>query len=46
MLEPHSDGDIIVSYKGDVETDLNTMLILEGMNCTPSERMIRVIIKR
>lgn len=46
VLEPHSDGDIIVSYKGDVETALNTMLILEGMNCTPSERMIRVIIKR
>lgn len=46
VLQPHSEGDIVIGYNGERATELNTMLILEGINCTPSERMIRVTIKR
>ena len=46
ILEPRSEGDIIISYSGEISNELNTMLILEGVEATPSERMIKVTIKR
>lgn len=46
VLEPGGEGDIVISYRGEATTTLNTMLILEGISATPSERMIRVTIKR
>lgn len=46
ILEPQSEGNIYISYSNETATELNTMLILEGVDATPSERMIKVTIKR
>ena len=46
ILEPRSEGEIIISYSREVANEFNTMLILEGVDATPSERMIKVTIKR
>lgn len=46
VLAPHAEGDIVISYNGELTAELNTMLILEGIEATPSEKMIRVTIKR
>ena len=46
VLEPGGEGDIVISYSGELTTELNTMLILEGVEATPSERMIKVTIQR
>ena len=45
VLEPHSEGNIYIGYHKE-PTQLNTMILLEGINCAPSERMIKVIINR
>lgn len=46
VLQPNQEGDIVIGYRGNIASDLNTILILEGVEASPTESMIRVTIKR
>ena len=43
---PGSEGNIFIGYKGAIASDLTTILILEGVEASPAERMIKVKLKR
>lgn len=46
VLEPNCEGEIVVWYRGDVASELSTILILEGVEAAPRERVIKVNINR
>ena len=46
VLKPGCEGNIFIEYKGDATSDLNTILILEGVAASPAERIIKVKLKR
>lgn len=46
VLMPGSEGNIFIGYKGAIASDLTTILILEGVEASPAERMIKVKLKR
>ena len=46
VLMPGSEGNIFIGYKGTIASDLTTILILEGVEASPAERMIKVKLKR
>lgn len=49
VIEPNNEGDIVISYTPSRELihDIETALIIEGCgNIRPSERMIKIVIKR
>lgn len=46
VLAPGSEGNIFIEYRGDVTSDLTTILILEGVEASPSQRTIKVKLKR
>lgn len=48
VIAPKGEGDIVISYKPDraLERDITTMLLIEGIEAPPIERMIKVTIKR
>jgi hypothetical protein len=47
VLPPFSEGEIVVSYTGEklANDELRTMLIIEGVECSPMERMIDIRLK-
>ena len=45
VIAPHSEGDIIVEYRGSA-MELNTTIIVEGIDASAPQRTIRVTIKR
>lgn len=45
-LMPDSEGNIFIGFRGDVASELNTIVILEGVEASPAESMIKVTIKR
>ena len=45
VLPPNSEGEIVIWYRGDA-SELNTILILEGVSASPAESFIKVKIKR
>ena len=46
VLAPGSEGNIFIEYRGDITSDLTTILILEGVEASPSQRTIKVKLKR
>lgn len=46
IINPGMEGDIVVVYDNEPIGEINTILIIEGINAMPSERMIKVKIKR
>ena len=46
VLKPGCEGNIFIEYKGNTTTDLNTIVILEGVAASPAERLIKVKLKR
>lgn len=48
IIAPNSEGDIVITYdpKTALSTDLRTMLIVEGVEATPTERMITITITK
>ena len=46
VLEPRQEGKIFIEYRGVVAADLDTILILEGVEASPAQRMIKVKLKR
>ena len=48
VIAPNSEGDIIISYKPTVSltSELRTMLIVEGVEASPAERMITITITK
>lgn len=46
VLKPNQEGNIYIGYRGDINSDLTTILILEGVEASPIDRVIKVIIKR
>jgi hypothetical protein len=46
VLQPGQEGDIVIWYSGDLTTDLNTILVLEGVEASPVDRIIKVKLKR
>lgn len=46
VMMPGCEGDIFIGYKGDISSELTTILILEGVEASPTQRMIKVTIKR
>ena len=46
VLQPGSEGEIVVWYRGDLDSDFNTILILEGVDASPADRVIKVKLKR
>jgi hypothetical protein len=46
VINPGMEGDIVVVYDNEPIGEINTILIIEGINAMPSERMIKVKIKR
>lgn len=46
ILQPDSEGNIFIYYRGDITSEFKTMLILEGVEASPSQRIIKVKYKR
>lgn len=46
VLGPNQEGDIFIRYGGDIFHDLTTILIIEGVEASPAERIIKVKLKR
>ena len=46
VLMPGCEGDIFITYRGDIASELNTIVILEGVEASPTDRMIKVKLKR
>lgn len=48
ILRPEEEGDIVVSFSGDLAAteELTTLLIIEGVEASPVDRMIRVTLKK
>ena len=46
VLEPNCEGEIVIWYRGEVLSELSTILILEGVEASPRERVIKVNINR
>lgn len=46
MLMPGDEGDIIICYRSDIDVEISTILILEGVETSPAESVIKVKIKR
>ena len=48
VIAPNSEADIVITYdpKTALSTDLRTMLIVEGVEATPTERMITITITK
>jgi hypothetical protein len=48
IIAPNGDGEIIISYspKQQAKMAIRTMLIIEGVGGSPSERMITVTIEK
>ena len=48
VIEAGAEGDIVISYRPSTAlvSDLETMLIIEGVEATPMDRAIRITIKR
>ena len=48
VLEPGAEGDIIVEYrpKNEPMRDIETMLIIEGVEASPSQSILRITLKR
>jgi hypothetical protein len=46
VLAPGSEGNIFIGYRGDIASDLTTILILEGVEASPTQRTIKVKLKR
>ena len=46
VLQPNAEGNIYVCYSGEIASDLNTILILDGIEASPEERMIKVKLKK
>lgn len=46
VLEPRQEGKIFIEYRGVIAADLDTILILEGIEASPTQRMIKVKLKR
>lgn len=47
-LAPGTEGDIVIEYRPTKEptTDIETMVIMEGVEASPTERVIRITLKR
>ena len=48
VLEPGAEGELIIEYRptSEPQRDIETILIVEGVEASPSERMIRITLKR
>lgn len=46
VLQPNAEGNIYISYSGEIASELSTILILEGIESSPAERMIKVKLKK
>ena len=46
VLKPNQEGNIYIGYRGDIDSDLTTILILDGVEASPTDRVIKVTIKR
>ena len=46
VLMPNKEGNIYIEYTGHIPLDLTTILILEGVEASPTERVIKVTINR
>jgi tetratricopeptide (TPR) repeat protein len=45
VIEADTEANIMIGYRGSVR-DITTMIVVEGVECRPSERVIKVTIKR
>lgn len=45
-LMPDTEGNIFIGFRGEVASELNTIVILQGVEASPAESMIKVTIKR
>lgn len=46
VLMPGMEGNIFIGYRGDITSDLATIIILEGVDASPADRVIKVTLKR
>ena len=46
VLDPGTEGDMVISYIGELATTLSTMLVVEGVDAVAPQRVIKVTIKR
>ncbi|MBO7190483.1 MAG: DUF1573 domain-containing protein [Alistipes sp.] len=42
VLQPGCEGEIVVWYRGDMDSELDTILILEGVEASPIESVIKI----
>ena len=46
VLQPNAEGNIYICYSGEIVSEIATILILEGVEASAAERMIKVKLKK